>query len=340
MIRFYTDPHIGVERSTHTTPASRIRLKEKIMYKLTDIESLPDDCRAVCLGDFFDSDKPNIATIASALAVFERTDLILYGNHDLSNRVDTVSGLQLLNQAYADQDRTRAMTFLDCSAQLYPVHHHLTQEEFEKTLDKTRPYLGATGKNILLLHCNYESPHDLGPAALNLTRETAEQLLSRFDYVLIGHEHQTRTDFDGRLIILGNIHPTSFSDISDKYFWDWDGKQFKRYKCWSKDKGFASVSWQDLSDLEFYPELEFIDVVGTANQEHLPAINKMVSDLWSKSDKLLMVRNSVQSTEAEIDVTAIAEHQSISVPDRITKGLKDSPLQELWLKYLEQIDDA
>ena len=91
------------------------------------------------------------------------------------------------------------------------IPHCRTQTDFEMQLDQ------AGSGDILCLHCNYDSPFADKEQELNLTRERAEQLLERFKFILLGHEHAAADHFDGRLKIIGSLFPTSFGDVGAKH---------------------------------------------------------------------------------------------------------------------------
>jgi hypothetical protein len=197
--------------------------------------------------------------------------------------------------------------------------------------------------NILLLHCNYDSPFATQESTLNLTRDRAEYLLTKFSHILIGHEHMSRDDFDGRVLLLGNTHPTGFSDISDKFVWDLKlDKQgirsFEKELIWSVDKGYLAIDWTELSELgAIGDEVQFIEVKGTADQQHMPWIAAQVAQLWNLSEGLLMVRNNVTVIGNTALIEANEQTRCQSVPERITHELAGTKLEALWASYLEAI---
>jgi len=104
-VLIYTDPHIGLNRLANTTQASAQRLGEKnflwVQYLLELFKQ--KDMLAFCLGDLFDQYSNDEAVIKQAMELIQHTDIVLAGNHDISNRKDKVSSLELLHKVYGDK---------------------------------------------------------------------------------------------------------------------------------------------------------------------------------------------------------------------------------------------
>lgn len=340
-LRLFTDPHIGLNRTSHTTPASRLKLKAALAQQALNIT----DCDDVifCLGDLFDTYDTDNFSLLSGLEVFKRCNLTLFGNHDLSNRVDQLSSIEVVNLLISPGMSRYGVTEpkasrLGANVPFWWIDHKLTQTVFEGALQDA--YDHAVEGSILLLHCNYNSPFATQESTLNLSREDAELLLTKFAYIFIGHEHMPRTDFNDRVILLGNSHPTGFSDISDKFYWELeleDGKVVSIIKemVWSEDSGYLALEWTELSELvSLNPLVQFIEVKGTADQQHMPLIASQVSNLWQFSENLLMVRNAVTATAAVNEITINEATRSLSIPERISTELAGSKLEPLWTAYL------
>lgn len=348
-IRFFTDPHIGLNRTSHTTPASRAKLKQALVDQVLALQDT--DLRTVCLGDLFDTFDTDNQSLLNGIDIFKRNDLTLFGNHDLSNRVDQLSSIEVANRIcnpgdiFLERDNgvtsPTANTMGSVKGKMWWVDHKLNQEIFEGALQDA--YDRAGEGDILLLHCNYNSPFATQESTLNLSRDDAETLLEKFSYILMGHEHMPREDFDGRLILLGNTHPTGFSDISDKFAYDFeieDGKVISIVKeqIWDENLGYLSLDWTDLSELtDVSPMVQFIEVKGTADQQHMPFIASQVAKLWTLSDNLLMVRNAVTSIAGVNEITINEATRCQSVPERISTELAGTKLEPLWSAYLGAI---
>jgi len=340
IIRFFTDPHLGLTRNTHTTPASRVKLKQAMSVQANRIlDDAPGP--VICLGDLFDKHDVDNNSLIDGLGIYQRCLVTLFGNHDLSNRDDIYSAIEV--GAYLEPDKTHRYQPNEGKASCYSleqmniwwVDHKFSQEIFEQALQDAydRAYVG----DLLLLHCNYNSSFATQESTLNLTDDDAVTLLDKFSYVLLGHEHQPRLLHNGRLMILGNTHPTSFSDISDKYFYDFEiegnhVKQIHRTPVWSEEYCCLELNWSDLEGLKSIPpDVQFISVNGVVPAPKLATVSRQVSDLWKLSEGLLMVRNNVSSEEDQIQEVEMAVCQSI--PERITRELEGTKLEQVWQHY-------
>jgi DNA repair exonuclease SbcCD nuclease subunit len=243
MINFSTDYHLGQVLNTHTTPDSRKKLKQALFnqaWSVTDTHGEPH----YCLGDVVHTYRNDEGTIQQVMSILGRLSNCIFGNHDVTNRTDSLGTLELLEPMYdlveAKMGKCIPVICNEGGAVLTLVPHTNSQELFEKALNKLATK-SHKKPELLLLHCNYESPWDNNETTLNLTEEMATKLLKRFDYILIGHEHNYREALDGRVVLLGNVHPTNFGDISDKYRWTYSDGALQKHKVWEKEKYFQSI---------------------------------------------------------------------------------------------------
>jgi len=345
---FWTDPHLGLNRTSHTTPASRKALRQALYDQALTIVEWGHN-QSVCLGDLFDTTENDEIIIAQGAEIASRCALVLSGNHDLANRDGRMSSLELVGTLAADSsiaiDDSSTDHFNtahdDCN--LTTIPHKRTQELFDHALlaAGTTGVCGGAETRILLLHCNYTSGFATDEASLNLTKEQAALLLTAFDYILIGHEHIPRSDFDGRLQILGNTHPTSFSDISDKFTWHLDAdKKLVPSLHWAKEDHYVVMDWElflnfPLDVDAMWQDLQFIEIVGIAPAARLPEIAKAVQKLWGVAPNAYMIRNNVRAESLVIAQVEIK--RALDVPARITEELQGSPLLPLWTSYLSRI---
>lgn len=347
-LTLFSDPHIGLVRTSHTTVESRRRLQRDILQTVESI--LSRGKRTICLGDLFDTYTVDNVSLYEGLHVYQQCELVLHGNHDLANRLDTMSSIELLyvvkNGPYTQHpanspDISQAAILGPGKPKIVWVDHKLNQTLFDEAL--AQAFEIGTGSDILLLHCNYESPFADQESTLNLSREQAEVLLKRYSHIFIGHEHNSRTDFDGRLVLVGNTHPTSFSDISDKLIWhlkfgDNGVEHLSSEVIWSREQGYRKFTWQELSELSTLPSsVQFVDIVGEADDRVAPVIAKQVADLWKLSDNLRMVRNNVNTAKAIEQFDTEVTTRCQSVPERISTDLKDNILGEVWASYLSRL---
>lgn len=346
MITLFSDTHLGASRSSHTTPASRQRLKEALYRAARD--ALVPGNHNYCLGDLFDSYDVDGKTLLQGNYITRNADFVLAGNHDFANRSDTCSGLEVLmsmNPGKFESERSLLAKvsyrkWRDGDCLFYAVGHKLTQELFEASLDAAvdDAIAAAHDNSVLLLHCNYDSPFAKNEATLNLTANVAEALFGGFDLIFIGHEHMPRVEQDGRLVLVGNTHPTSFADISDKYRWhlDTDKMTYSQAKLWDKAKGYLALPVESLlnADYEITPHTQFIEVTGEIDAKDMPQVARATARLWRESEHLLMVRNAVARLGALQSPQTVDRFEDI--PARITKSLEGSPLQATWLNYLQE----
>lgn len=350
MITFFSDPHLGLERHTHTTPDSRARLKEALYQQAQQCVLRPEP--VICLGDLFDSATNDEKTIKQGYDIAYRS-IVLGGNHDSTNRENKPSSLELLcgiMESMTDSEDTIILEYetrrLRSAARtlIHLVPHCMTQSAFIALLDNSKITWDAASpeRHILCLHCNYESPFATNEATLNLTREHAARLLEKFDRILIGHEHNARSDFNGRLQLLGSCHPTSFHDCqTDKYLWCMDENgNLTSEVIWDSSVGYqrvtaAQVLTHDLPDLD---GCQFLDIQGELPATDLPALARRVADLWKAVPTLFQLRNEAIAREVSQQAENVAWSRMTTLPERITLDLDgDESLLSLWNHYLQQI---
>jgi DNA repair exonuclease SbcCD nuclease subunit len=337
----YTDPHLGVTRTGNTTPRSRQLLRDSICNTLDDILMMVGaDDHFLCLGDLFDTYSNSEDVISEGMQVVARTDLTLAGNHDVVADADKVGSLGLIAEHYPDkvcmapfnQPFADGMTLGDVNVVAVP--HVTTQTLFEESLDMaahlmTDKQIDLSLPSVLCLHCNLESPHALTETSLNLTKERAEELLGTFGYIFCGHEHQPRDLFDGRLIILGNIHPTSFSDISPKRVAIVDASGVRFEEVWDDIK-YARYMVDAIPDRTY---AQFVRIKGSVPSENIAQVSKAVNRLWKTSPSLLALRSEVtvdDIVQEQQDDGATAE----TLPSLIAKELESSPaMKAMWEEF-------
>lgn len=317
-IGFVSDTHLGKNLKTNTTPSSRKRLQDKLYqtglkarqeaYEICDVVI---DC-----GDLFDKPHNTEEVIMQGINLQKYTEILLSGNHDVKNLRDDVTSFSLMGDFYKLNPVWESAGYNTLPVSLddndkgictYAVPHCSSQEVFEQCLAKacTQANLGAV--KILLLHCNYDNPFaEEKDQDLNLSKELAKNLLSHFDYIFMGHEHQHATHFDGRLVIVGNQHPTSFSDVSDRYWLEFDTetKELTKHQTYDanryvaltlkSEKGLTEMV-EELSDpdISTYQEVDFITLSGRLPQSCAAKVNDLISLCW-KTCEPIAVRNKVE----------------------------------------------
>lgn len=344
-IRFYSDPHLGLNRTAHTTQASRVKLRQALYNKALEITRTPGP--KVCGGDLFDTESNDESALLEALMVLNNTDICLAGNHDMPNRVGKLGSLQFLGVSEATSCRI-VMSEVDAGGfyrstldgvPIYSVPHAATQDLFEGALRKAAQFAKdlAPTTNVLVTHCNLDNNLVAGSnSSLNLTLDLAEELLEVFDFILLGHEHMPRTLFDGRLIVMGNTHPTSFSDISDKFVWDFDGQAFTQVKIWDANIGYRKLHWSDFLEDGVPEGVQFLEVHGSGlDMQGMAKVAEALASAFKSRESLLMARN--KATPVESMVPTATPGKALDMASAVSNSLNDSDLVDLWNSYLERV---
>lgn len=338
----FTDPHLGTRRAAHTTRESSKRLTLHLYAQaLGIVESYP---HPICLGDLFDRAFNDEATLVQGYAVASRCLFTLAGNHDEVNRegaVTTLRALQALNVPLSAGPDLSSPFFTANDDGLYSVPHHASQELFEQALLQAAQHAAENraGKfAALLLHCNYNVPFKTEDDTLNLTPELAEQLLADFDLILLGHEHRPAAYFDGRVVVMGNTHPTSFADISDKFAYHLDAEtgELSRELIWSQASGYREIKvGEEIGDLA---GVQFVDVVGLAGAEDAVAVAEFVQQVWAAAPEAYAVRNNVQIGDHLADVEEAERPALVDLKSKISADLEGSDLLPLYEQLVKEVE--
>lgn len=356
-IMFFTDPHIGKVLVSNTTPASRKRLTERLT--LAAVEQVNSQKNkggeSVCGGDLFDKFDNPASVVRDGIRVASKCALVLGGNHDVENSAGSYSSLNLVDDTLnSDLCSPVVMpTYNENSchrttvkgARIDSVPHHSTQQLFDTTLSSLLDNPKSTVPMILLLHCNYDCDMATNDTSLNLTRDVAAKLLSVYDYILIGHDHNPKKDFDGRLIVMGSVHPTCFGDchvdhkiygfsvgddsITEEVVWAWEEKY---YECVVDDNIEA---WDPLPEGR-----EFVRVSGRMTPEQVPQLAKWVRDAW-KRESVFAIRVDAVVVADRTDAADVEFSQKVSFREMLTNKLADSPeLRDVWEMVTGEMGDA
>jgi len=339
MINFSTDSHLGQVLSTHTTHASRLALKEALYHQALAVTDINDNPH-YCLGDLVHTYRNTEDVIQQAVSILGRLTNCIMGNHDVTNRVDSIGTLELLEPMFevvpAVMEKCDVAVHDEGDVLISMVPHTNSQELFEKTLLDLLKNKNSKKSEILLLHCNYESPWENNETTLNLTEDVAKKLLDKYDYILIGHEHNHREELDGRVVLLGNIHPTNFGDISDKYRWTLDKGKLEKYLVWEKKKHYLKID--PSSELEISEDIQFLEVSGEVDSSEYPAYCKWLAGLWKRCPKAYAIRSNVEIITEDFTNT-IDEKSLQNLTDTIKEELEEEKdLMELFEELLEEIE--
>lgn len=337
----FSDPHLGTKRAAHTTRDSAKKLQQ-LLYTQALVAS--DNLNSLCLGDLFDKAHNEERILVQGYEIARRCNLVLAGNHDLTNREGVVTTLDALNSV----EGTSVLMSPDISQpyfsswnQFWSVPHHASQQLFDQALEDAAADSGLIdnpnrGNRYLLLHCNFDCPFDTEDSTLNLSPEMAEHLLKYFTRIFIGHEHNCKELYGGRLVMVGNTHPTSFSDISNKYRWELDVTTDELSKILIWDKGYC---YREIEYGEPVPDLtgvQFVDVVGAEPVSNGVEVAEYIRSVWDAGKTLLAVRNNVEISDhlAGVDVDT-SKPALVDLKQRIDQDLEGSDLQELYRELLK-----
>lgn len=340
MITVFSDPHLGLTLGANTTVASRKRLQLRLEEQLAAVTVGRDGVK-ICAGDFFHKHTNPEDVILRAAKLARYSDIILAGNHDVTNIADRKGSLDVLN-AIDDTDTILPVAF--GAVRVYTkeffegentvvtlIPHHTTQDLFDQALNQAEAGLqfvepGIT--NILILHCNYDCQFASDDTSLNLRAERAASLLDVFDYVLLGHEHNPREDLNERLIVVGNTHPTGFSDISDKRVLTFDNGKVSEELIWSKDRHYLEIGPDQLERVT--SDTQFLRIVGELAPSELHAYTRSLRKLWAEMPDLFAVRSEVVIKGGD-KMAAFGRTQTLDIKQLITEELRENQeLFELW----------
>lgn len=321
-ILVFTDPHLGKNLVSHTTPDSRRRLRDGLYEQVFGVLDRFPHAKKVCLGDLFDRYQNQEDVIWQGMMVTKRLDYLMAGNHDLINDRDRLGTLQLLHKGEAGP--IQLTPFGEAKGFVHMVRpgvaflfvpHHSTDELFHESLVAAENWVRgskpAGTKAYLCVHCNYDSGFATDDTALSLTRKQARHLLDfGFDYILVGHDHHPREDWDGRVIILGNTHPTSFGDITDKrvLLIRPDGHH-EFHTVWHQSANYLHIDVNDLlaPDVEITQNgVQFVEITGELEASRVMDLARAVRKVW-QDGKPMAVRNRVEVTKAGSGET-LADH--------------------------------
>jgi len=335
-VLIYSDPHLGLNLAANTTPASRQRLRTALEAQVERIVGMPG-LSCLCAGDFFHTYRNDEDVILRAYELAKKTDLILGGNHDVTNVAGRTGSLALL----AELEGTRVTlpvfgqtvndSFWAPSWEIDLIPHHTTQDLFEEALKVAASRQVAPSRfRLLMLHCNYDVQFASPETTLNLSARQAEDLLRTFDYILLGHEHNPKEDFDGRLIVLGNTHPTGFGDISDKRIvrlHDDGDVTFER--VWSMAEGYYECGPSELGSVP--ASTQFLRIKGEIEPSQLHPFTKALRALWASSPSLFAARSEVKIAGGNRFAGVGKKGEMMDIKALVTAELEAQPeLFALW----------
>lgn len=309
-----SDTHLGVSRVAGTTPESASKLRRYLQDEFAKLLNLGYD-RVIINGDLTDQyDIP----LSEALDIYAMLDgymsesdskevILACGNHDISKDSSKLGTVQfigsLLEMKYPG--RFGLVTQPTTVDDFHIIPHVVNQARFDLALEQ------VPDCKYLFLHCNYASTFAAeADHSLNLSREQGKALTERGITVVLGHEHQGRTAWKGKLIVVGNQFPSSVSDCMSHGDGQLDGKKHalviddrghRLIETWHTHGSFAEVDWRDLGNWSGR-EL-FIRVTGKADAEEAADVIKAIS-AFRKGSSAFVVTNAVKVAQL-VDVDGL-----------------------------------
>ena len=311
-LTFFTDPHLGLKRTAHTTSRSQALLRERLFR---EAYAIPNSTYGdvFCLGDLFDTTENDEDTFLQGYELVLGCTGVLAGNHDISNRVDVKSSLQKLRSIQAVYNRiivsndpgkpnvqySQHMFESQKNVLIAAVPHCLTQEIFEESVrNACNVTVNEEVCRVLLLHCNVGDGHGeyhKDSSTLCLTTPLQKHVIEHFDYVLVGHEHVPRELYDGKLVILGNTFPVSFGEIADRFVYRLEDGVLTKTRSVEAAKIYRRLTCQELLAEKGKIDVtqDFIEIDGQLPFSEVGEFSRAIERFWKANPHLLMVKNSV-----------------------------------------------
>lgn len=290
-----TDYHIAVKRVGGATPLSQERLRQYIRAALA--HQLDDNDHLIA-GDLFSDFTVDTYELVETYKIF-RTWLTTYGrklalvrgNHDFSIRGTALSSFDLLGTILTEQfpQQVTIASNVTCWKQFILVPHLPNNETLSAEVSKLS---GVTDK-VVVFHANMNNFFAADAQhSLNVTIEQVEDLVSRNNLVIFGHEHQYRPLVNGRCLVLGNTVPSSIADILGspfKYSATVTGTDYELKTTWKAEDAYVEADWRALDGVKG----QFIRVTGNATAQEAAEVIRVISKLRQSSDAFV-ITNSVR----------------------------------------------
>ncbi len=330
LLLFLGDLHQGLTLPHSTRASARAYnafkqdLAQNVSHK-TDTED-----RIISLGDVFHNFQVGGESFYHGYRFCRQCDYVLGGNHDYSNDTTLTSSLERVSDLFRMTGEKTNVVFPffagEEDAGVTSLSHHdtflvmvpyvPTQEGFEAVLEKVKKPLKPhnTKYSILALHCNYDNPFCNAEIENNLTEKMAKKLLEHYDFIISGHEHNSRTLFDGRLIMTGALAPMRFDEMTPKYVWEFDVEsgKFSSTCIWDPSLSHVRLDYGVLLNTsESFEGTQFVEITGELDPQDLLALTRKIVEL-RKLPGMLAVKNSAKlpSREAVLSTDAMTDWTS------------------------------
>lgn len=322
-----TDWHIGVSRSGGTTPASQVALRTALVDTLA--ECLDDNPHLIA-GDLFDKFQIDTSEVlktykvfAEWLAKYGQPLTLIRGNHDHNERGSQVSSFDFLATVLEQQFPTLVTVARDVTHwREFILVPHLPNQDL---LDQAIENLGDVAGKFVVFHANLANKFaEASDHSLNVSTEQVVDLIGRGATLLFGHEHISRSLYNGRVIVLGNTHPSSIADCighGSKYAYAIDGGVSK-VETWSSE-GYVEMDWQEL---DYDSTASFIRVTGSATVEQAEAVVEAVAKFRSKHSAFVIsnaVRVDGVASQEALESASAETIRSFDVMSALLEGFDE-----------------
>ena len=295
-----TDWHIAAKRVGGTTPDSQQALRQHLRNAL---QAQLDDNDHLIAGDLFNEFTVETSELIETYKIFcswltryGKKLALVRGNHDFSLRGSAQSSFDLLGHILKEQFPKQVTIANEVTEwkQFILVPHLPNNEILNMEVSK----LSNVSGKVVVFHANVdnffaaETQH-----SLNLTMEQVEDLVSRDNLIICGHEHQHRKLVNGRCVILGNTTPSSIADClgnSVKYSAMISGTDYELDQTWEAFNSYTEIDWRELAAGTAAPDdHQFIRITGDATALESAEVIRVVSALRQRHHAFV-ITNSVK----------------------------------------------
>lgn len=331
-VKVTTDWHVAAKRVAGTTPSSALAMQDHILASLHD--ALDPTYPHLIAGDLLDQftiDSHNLIRAYELCANFIKVSgkelVLLRGNHDFSPRGTQKSSFDLLGSILTAQfsGQVKVVTEVTEWRQFVLVPHLPNNDLLRLEVEK----LADVKNRVIVFHANYDNFHAADSvSSLNLTEAMVAPLIANGNTVVLGHEHDHRKLFNGKLLVLGNGVPASVADClgsKSKFAAYFDDTDYVLEEMVKVSDLYAEVDWTDLDDA---PEKAFIRVTGTATAEQAAEVVAAVAKLRQRSDSYV-VSNAVRVEGlADFETLSQASFEDIGKVDVLELLLEEFTAEE------------
>lgn len=331
-----TDWHISTKRGGGTTPVSQAALRQ---YLRDSLEAQLDDTDHLIAGDLFNEFTVDTSELMDTYRIFSswlntygRRLALLRGNHDFHLSGAKVSSFDLLGEILRSQfpDLVTVADTVTKWKQFVLVPHLANQDILNIEIDR----LGDVVGKVVVFHANLSNPFAAeSQHSLNLTRDQVGDLVRRENLVVFGHEHQYRSYFEKRCLVLGNGAPSSIADCignAHKFAAFVTGTEYDLETIWSADGNYAEIDWRELDDAD--EGLKFIRVVGECTAEQSAEMVNAVATLRQKHGAFVI------SNAVKVDgLAAIEDGVADSLENLATFDVMDELAEVLTSEELDKV---